>query len=353
LGQKPFFLIGNSGKENPQFKDLIHKHEIFVVSHEPTISLVEEAILKVRKIEADVIISIGGGSVLDAGKAVAALTPNPGSVLDYLEVIGGGKQLENDPLPFIAVPTTAGTGTEVTKNAVILSPEHRVKVSLRDKRMYPTVALVDPELTYSLPPAITAYSGIDAFTQCLEPYVSHLSTPITDPICMEGIRLVARSLLVAYQDGQSVRAREEMALASTFGGLALANAKLGAVHGFAGPIGGMFSAPHGAVCAALLKPVVEINIKELTERDPENPSLEKYDQIGKIVSGNASAGSAELVTWLSELLKELDIPGLAGFGIKSSDFSEIIEKSIVSSSIKGNPITLSREELREILERAL
>jgi alcohol dehydrogenase class IV len=289
-----------------------------VVSNEPTVPLIEDISGKVRKAGCDVIISIGGGSVMDAGKAVAAIAPNPGTILDYLEVIGEGNHIKNDPLPVIAVPTTAGTGAEVTKNAVIFSPEHKVKVSLRDNRMLPNMAIVDPELTYSLPPRVTAYTGIDAFTQCLEPYVSLLSTPFTDTLCLEGIKLISRSLLKAYQNENNAKAREEMALASLFGGLALANAKLGAVHGFAGPIGGMFSAPHGAVCAALLVPVVEINVRAMSKRDPDNPGLAKYDRAGKVIAKNESADSSDLVRWLSNTFSVLKIPRLSDFGIETS-----------------------------------
>jgi alcohol dehydrogenase class IV len=315
--------------------------------------VVESISAQVREASNDVVISIGGGSVLDAGKAVSAIASNSGSILDYLEVIGKGKQLEQDPLPMIAVPTTAGTGTEVSKNAVIFSPEHRVKVSLRDQRMIPDVAVVDPLLTLSLPPYLTAFTGMDALTQCLEPYVSHLSTPLTDPLCLEGIRRISRSLLRAYRDGNDSSAREDMALASLFGGMALANAKLGAVHGFAGPIGGMFSAPHGAVCAALLTPVVEANTRALSEREPDNPGLAKYKQVGRAVSGKDSGGYSELVSWLSSICSALNIPRLRDYGIKESDFPGIIDKAIVSSSMKGNPVQLIRAELSEILERAL
>jgi alcohol dehydrogenase class IV len=194
---------------------------------------------------------------------------------------------------------------------------------------------------------------MDALTQCIEPYISHLSTPITDPLCLKGIELSSRSLIKTFQNGNDLEARGEMALASLFGGLALANAKLGAVHGFAGPIGGMFSAPHGAVCAALLLPVVEINLRVLGEREPGNVALQRYAKVGEIVSGKQNDGHQGLLEWLSRLCQALDIPGLAEYGIKKESFTEIIENSIVSSSMKGNPVQLDKDHLFEVLERAL
>jgi alcohol dehydrogenase class IV len=352
FGVKPVFIVGNSLHHHSSMNKIISNHKTLVVSHEPSTKFVQEALVQVRKSGCDVIISVGGGSVIDTGKALAAIVKNPGNLFDYLEVIGEGKPLENDPIPFIAVPTTAGTGSEVTKNAVIFSPEHKVKVSLRDNRMIPNVAIVDPVLTYSLPPAITAYTGMDALTQCLEPYVSHLANPLTDSICLAGMRRISRGLVRAYNNGDDTEAREDLALGSLFGGLALANAKLGAVHGFAGPIGGMFSAPHGAVCATLLAPVVEVNIRALSERNPDNPSLSKYDQIGRVITGNERFKSSDLIDWLKSTLQELSIPRLSDFGIKKSDFHLIVEKSIKSSSMKGNPISLKNVELLEILERA-
>ena len=353
LGEKPYFLLGGSAAANPALKEILKDHESSIISSEPTINRIGEVVQRIKSVGSNVIVSIGGGSVIDTGKAAAALAPNPGSVLDYLEVIGSGRRLDQDPLPLIAVPTTAGTGSEVTKNAVIASPEHRVKVSLRDPRMFPAAAVVDPALTYSLPPAVTACSGLDALTQCLEPYVSRLSTPLTDPLCLEGIRLISRSLPRVYREGGEPRAREEMALASLFGGLALANAKLGAVHGFAGPLGGMYAAPHGAVCAALLAPVVEINLRALSQREPGNPALARYRRVGRLVLGKEAADERDLVRWAAELVRDLGIPRLAEFGLRRSDFPELIEKGKASSSMKGNPIQLTGPELEEILERAL
>ena len=254
-------------------------------------------------------ISIGGGSVIDTGKASAALIPNAGEILDYLEVIGAGRKLSVAPLPFIALPTTAGTGAEVSKNAVLGSKAHRVKVSLRDNRMLADIALVDPLLTHSMPPAVTASTGMDALTQVLEPYVSHLSTPLTDGFCVEGLRRAGPSLRRVYAEPENASARSDMALASLMGGLALANAKLGAVHGFAGVLGGMYGAPHGAICAALLPPVIAANIKALQERQPDNPALRRYEYAAQFLLFDRSASAQDAMDWISGKQPDIRHPG--------------------------------------------
>ncbi len=243
----------------------------FEVHGEPTIEVVRRGIAAAQG--CDMVIGLGGGSVLDTGKAIAALAANPGDVFDYLEVIGKGQPLVNASLPYIAIPTTAGTGAEVTRNAVLESTEQNVKVSLRSPWMLPSVALVDSELTYSLPPDVTASSGLDALTQLIEPFVSVKANPLTDAICREGLSHTARSLRRAYENGADKEAREGMSLASLFGGLALANAALGAVHGFAGPLGGMLHASHGVLCARFLSLVMQANINALEMRRPRHPAL--------------------------------------------------------------------------------
>ena len=325
----------------------------FPVSGEPTVDAVDEAKAIAIASGCDFVISIGGGSVIDTGKASAALIPNEGEVLEYLEVIGAGKKLSADPLPFIALPTTAGTGAEVSKNAVLGSKAHRVKVSLRDNRMLADIALVDPLLTHSLPPAVTASTGMDALTQTLEPFVSHLANPITDGICAEGLRRAGASLRKVYAEPDNAAARSDMALTSLLGGLALANAKLGAVHGFAGVLGGMYDAPHGAVCAALLPPVIEANIKALNAREPRNPALKRYEYAAQFLLFDRSATAQDAMDWISETSDMFGIPGLSAYGVAEVDFDEIVAKSSASSSMKGNPIKLSADELRAILEAAL
>ena len=325
----------------------------FPVAGEPTIDLVRAGVEAFRGAKCDIVVAIGGGSAIDAGKAIAAAAANPGDLLDYLEVIGKGQPLESAPYPFIAVPTTAGTGSEVTRNAVLGSPEHRVKVSLRSPLMLPRVAIVDPELTRSLPPGITASAGLDAFTQLIEPYVSSRANPMTDSFCLDGIRHVAASLLRAHKNGGDGEARTGMAWASLLGGLALANAGLGVVHGFAAPIGGMFEAPHGAVCAALLPAGMRANIDALRERDPKGPGLERYATIARIVTGDPNGSAEKGARWVEALAKKLAIPTLAAWGIRSRDIPELVEKAGRSSSIRANPIPLTPVELATVIERSL
>lgn len=325
----------------------------FAVAGEPTISLAQQGVEQARAARCNLVIGFGGGSAIDAGKAIAALLTNPGDPLDYLEVIGRGQPLAHPPVPYIAIPTTAGTGSEVTRNAVLGSPEHKVKVSLRSPLMLPRVAVVDPELTYDLPPAITASTGLDALTQVLEPLVSNKANPMTDAVCREGLRRAAGSLRRAYEAGSDQAAREDMALTSLFGGLALANAKLGAVHGFAAVLGGMFPAPHGAVCAVLLPHVMAVNVQALQARQPESETLQRYDEVARILTGHPHAAAGDGVKWVQELVQALQVPGLSTYGLTTSDFPAVIEKSAVASSMQGNPIKLTTEEMADILTRAL
>ncbi len=325
----------------------------FSVSGEPTLAVAEQGMARARGADCELVISVGGGSVIDAGKAIAAMVANGGEVLDYLEVIGRGRALAKPSVPFIAIPTTAGTGSEVTRNAVLASPEQRVKVSLRSPLMLPTVALIDPELTYDLPPDLTATTGLDALTQLIEPFTCNRTNPLTDAICRDGLERVARSLGVAFQDGTNAAAREDMALASLFGGLALANAGLGAVHGFAAPIGGMFSAPHGAVCAALLPHVMAANLRALRARQPDGDTLERYREIARRLTGREDATADDGVLWVGELVRKLRIPGLCRYGISSKQQAELVAKAAQASSMKANPIRLTVPELTAVLEAAM
>jgi len=326
----------------------------FVVTGEPTTDLARQGVQAGRDAGADLIIACGGGSALDAGKAIAALLSNGGDPLDYLEVIGAGRPLTQPALPFIAIPTTAGTGSEVTRNAVLGSPGHRVKVSLRSPLMLPRLALVDPELTYDLPRAVTISTGLDALTQLIEPFVSHRANPMTDAFCREGIGRVARALPRAAADGQDTAARADMALGALWGGLALANAALGAVHGLAGPLGGMLpDAPHGAICAALLPHVLAVNVAALRQRPVDGAGLARFDEAARLLTGRPDARAADGVAWLHDLCAALAVPGLATFGLTRDHFPELIAKAVVASSMKGNPVALTEDELLEIVERAL
>lgn len=357
LGRRALVIVGEAVDRTQGLLDGLSERNIeiavYSVSGEPTIDSAAEGVAIARDANCDLVVSVGGGSIIDTGKAVAALVSNGGEPLDYLEVVGLGKSLTQPSLPMIAVPTTAGTGAEVTRNSVLKVPDENVKVSLRSAYMLPTVAVVDPLLTLSMPPHVTASTGLDALTQCLEPYVSSQSNPLTDAIAIDGLKRAARSLRSAYNDGGDVEARTDMALASLFGGLALANAKLGAVHGFAGVLGGMYPAPHGIICARLLPYVVQTNVYALASRDPESPVLARYADVARIVTGDPSATVSDGVAWIQNLCDALAVPGLAEFGLAESDFDEIVAKAQGASSMRGNPLPLTDSELKTILERAM
>jgi alcohol dehydrogenase class IV len=357
MGHRALVVMGRSVERAAPLLDLLAAEGMgvvtFSVAGEPTTGVARQGIEQARQAACDLVIGYGGGSALDTGKAIAALLTNGGDPLDYLEVIGKGKPLTQPSAPYIAIPTTAGTGAEVTRNAVLLSPEHRVKVSLRSPLMLPRLALVDPELTVSLPPETTASTGLDAMTQVMEPFVSNRANPLTDALCREGMRCAARSLRRAYEYGDDPTARADMALVSLLGGLALANAKLGAVHGFAGPLGGMFPGPHGAICARLLPYVMEVNVRGLQQRAPESGALRRYDEIGQILTGDRRATAQDGVAWVQELCQALQVPSLAAYGLRREDFPTLIQKGYAASSMQGNPIELTPEEMEEILERAL
>jgi alcohol dehydrogenase class IV len=325
----------------------------FAVTGEPEIATVENGVAFAKKKNCDFVIAIGGGSVIDAGKAIAAMLANDGALLDYVEIIGRGKALAKPSAPFIAIPTTAGTGSEVTRNAVLASPEHKLKVSLRSPLMLAKVAIIDPELTYDLPPALTATTGLDALTQLIEPFVCSRANPMTDGLCVEGIRRAGRSLRVAFADGKNKSAREDMAVASLLGGLALANAGLGAVHGFAGPIGGSFPAPHGAICAALLPHVMVANIRALRQRAPDNLALSRYDEMARLLTGNPGATANDGVDWVRKLVADLQIPRLGSYGIRGEHVADLVAKAANTSSMKANPIVLTAAELAATLRQAV
>ena len=325
----------------------------FPVDKEPTLDLVRRGAQFAREEGCDTVIGLGGGSAIYAAKAIAALLGNAGDPLDYVEVIGAGKPLRLPSAPFIAVPTTAGTGAEVTRNAVLASPEHKVKVSLRSRSMLARLAVVDPELMLDLPPEVTAATGLDALTQLIEPYVSARANPVTDAFCLDGMRRVARSLVRAFTDGHDREARTDMSLASLFGGLALANAGLGAVHGFASPIGGMFEAPHGAVCAALLPHAMAVNLRALRARAPESEALSRYEAVARILTGDAGAAPEDGVAWVTGLCRRLSIPPLREYGVRESDVPALVEKATNASSMKANPILLAPDEMAELVVLAL
>ncbi len=324
----------------------------FAVVGEPSVKLVRDGARFARAEGCDLVVAMGGGSALDAGKALAALIANTGDPLDYLEVVGRGQPLERPATPMIAIPTTAGTGSEVTRNAVLASPEHRVKASLRSASMLPRLALVDPELTWNLPRAMTVSTGLDALTQLIEPYVSTRANPMTDLYCVEGIRCAAQALGRVFADGNDREARRNMAWASLLGGLSLANAGLGAVHGFAAPVGGMFPAPHGAVCAAVLPYATEVNVRALRQRAPASEALRRYDEVARLLTGNPHAEAQDAVKWTAEICRRLEVPPLRTYGVTEEHFAGLVDKAAKASSMKANPIVLTPEELTEIIMRA-
>lgn len=357
FGRSVLLVTGAQAARADGLRRLLAQHGLHLtdlsIEHEPTTEDLRRGVRLAQDGKCDVVIGFGGGSPMDAAKAIAALLGNGGDPLDYLEVIGRGLPLTKAPVPVIAIPTTAGTGTEVTRNAVILSPEHGVKVSLRGPQLLPAVALVDPDLTLSLPPAVTASTGLDALTQLIEPFVSARANPITDALCRDGMPRVARSLKRAYEHGDDRQAREDMSLTALFSGLAMANAGLGSVHGFAGVVGGMVHGPHGAVCAALLPHAIRVNVRAFRTRAPEDEALGRYREIGRLLTGLASAGEDDAVRWIEDLCAALSVPPLSAYGLTHAQLPELLDKSAVSSSMKANPIVLTREEMQEILVAAM
>jgi alcohol dehydrogenase class IV len=326
---------------------------VFPVAGEPTAGLARAGVAAAREHGADVIAAIGGGSVIDLGKAVAMLLANGGDPLDYLEVVGSGQKITRPAAPCVAVPTTAGTGAEVTANAVLAVPEHRLKASLRSPLMIPRVALVDPRLTASCPPPVTAASGLDALTQCLEPFVSVRATPVTDGLAREGLRRAAGGLRAAYADGGDLAARSDMAICALLGGMALANAKLGAVHGLAGVIGGTADVPHGIACAALLAPVIEANMRALRSGTPGSPALDRYAEVARLLTGKPGVSVQDGLAWIGETIALLGVPGLAAFGLGPGQADDIAAKAMTSSSMQGNPVPLSQGQLKAVFLEAL
>ncbi|MCU0283294.1 MAG: iron-containing alcohol dehydrogenase [Candidatus Nanopelagicales bacterium] len=318
------------------------------VAGEPTVDDARRAADLGRQVDADVVLAIGGGSAIDLAKATAMLLANGGDPMDYLEVVGRGQPIVQDPLPLVAAPTTSGTGAEVTANAVLAVPEHGVKVSLRHPRMVPRHAVVDPELTLGCPPAVTAAAGMDALTQCLEPYVSNRANPMTDGWARTGLLAAGRSLRAAHADGSDLTARTDLALCSLVGGLALANAKLGAVHGFAGVLGGLTGAAHGAICAALLAPVCRANLARA-----DAALVARFDDVARWLTGDPDVSAEDGITWIERLVADLGIPPLAAHGLRADQVDAVVAASARASSMAGNPVALTDHELAAIYRAAL
>ncbi len=366
FGRKPLFVTGSDpDRLAPVMERLSDAGQtviLFPVSGEPTVDYVMEGLEKAKSAGCDWVIAMGGGSVVDAGKAIAGLMNNPGDPLNYLEVVGKGDPLENPSAPFVAVPTTSGTGAEVTRNAVLSVPEERFKVSLRSPFLLPQLAVIDPEWTHSVPQYVKACSGLDALTQLLEPWVGCRGNWMTDAFCWEGLTHFRDSFRTMMEDPESEIAHDRMAMASLLSGMALANSGLGVIHGFAAPLGGMYNAPHGAICARLSGPGCRANIKRLQsdlessqERDVSGglrKPLERYQQAARLLLKDSQATEKDLVEWLEDLSEWAEIPRLKDLGVKQVEFSDIAEKALRSGSMKGNPVELPKSVLVEILESA-
>jgi alcohol dehydrogenase class IV len=323
---------------------------------EPTVSDVDRILNSARATGCDCVVALGGGSAIDAAKAVAGLLGNGGAALDYMEVVGKGQKITKPALPWMAIPTTAGTGAEATRNAVIGYPEKQFKASIRSEMLLPRVALIDPEIQTSVPPNVTASSGMDALCQCIESYTSTGANPMTDALALRGMALAAARLRDAYNFGEDVEAREAMAMAALLSGMTLTSAGLGAVHGFAAPLGANFPVPHGVVCAALLPHVIEANVSAARTHSPGHPVLARYATVGRALShGHVEEHQAidNAIAETASLVRDLKIPPLGTFGLTPAAVPAMVQLARKASSMRFNPVALSDEALAGILERAL
>lgn len=351
------FVTGSRGGQIFSHLGISRLHEIRFIhmvhtGFEPDIHTVMKNVAIAKKAGVTAVVCIGGGSVIDMGKAIAALTALPDSAdpMDHLEVIGNGQPLPVPALPVCAVPTTAGSGAEATKNAVISCPDHGVKVSLRHPSMVPRKVFIDPELTTNLPEQVTAATGMDALTQLIEAYVTRKRNPMTDGYALEGLKLVAGALDSVIADPFNLKARQDMLIAAYFSGVALANSGLGAVHGIAGAMGGMFNVPHGEICASLLPAVVEANLMEIENQKPEDYSdlIQRFQTISRILTG----ADDSLTEYLYLLKAKFPVRSISAIGVESSRWEELIEKASRASSMKGNPVSLDASALKNILSKS-
>lgn len=360
FGSRVLIVADQIALKAAKLEEILIENELeyfsLIIKNEPTTEDIDNGVATGVEFEAEIVVGIGGGAALDAGKAISGLITNGGIAIDYMEVVGNGLPIKNAPLPYIACPSTSGTGTEVTKNAVILSEADQYKASIRSPLLIPKITIVDPTLTLTVPANVTASTGLDALTQLIEAYTSNKSQPVTDSLALLGIQKAIKSLPIAYDHGDNLAAREDMALSALLSGICLANAGLGAVHGFASPLGGV-NIPHGVACAALLAAVVDQNIRTLKVKAPNSPTLIKYAKLAELVDARTFKNSAEahqnLVKYLHDLTKKLKIPPLSQFGLQKNDIPALIEKVKKSSSIRYNPVELDNATLITILTEAL
>lgn len=327
------------------------------ISGEPSPHVVDATVLQHHTWSPDCVVALGGGSCVDAGKAVAGLLPSGDSVMAYLEGVGEGKVFTSKTTPFLALPTTAGTGGETSKNAVLsVIGDEGFKKSFRHESLVPKHIILDPELTASCTPLVTAACGMDAFTQLLESYVSTKANPMTDSLAWSGLKHVRDSLLQAFERGDDLEARSSMLYASSISGLTLANAGLGSVHGLASPFGAFFPIAHGLVCGALLYDATRINIEAALTRDADNAALKKYANVGRMMLSDESLDDEAARNVLLNLIKRwseiLKMPKLSCFGVEKTDIPRLIA-NISSGSMATNPIALTEAELTQLIEAVL
>jgi alcohol dehydrogenase class IV len=366
FGKRALLVTGgrsfvNSGHYEKLLKDLKTQGiawETFKVTGEPSPGLVDDAVSRLRGMDFDVVAGIGGGSVLDAAKAIAGLLKPGNSVMDYLEGAGPELPYTGPATPFIAVPTTAGTGSEATKNAVLsVQGKEGFKKSFRHETLVPRYAVVDPDLLAACPPELIAANGMDALTQLLESYVSSKANPFTDALALSGLTAVRDSLLHWYDGAGDVGdARAKMAYAALLSGITLAQVGLGSVHGLASPLGAFFPIPHGVVCGTLVSEATRVNIQTMESREADNPSLVKYSQAGKLFRGKShlddAAARVVLVHTLADWTERMKLPRLSAYGVTESDLDHVVAHCR-GSSMKTNPIALTDAEVKTILEGRL
>lgn len=327
------------------------------VSGEPSPQLVDETVASLADSPPDCVVAIGGGSPVDAAKAIAGLLPSGDSIMEYLEGVGKGETYSGPSTPFIALPTTAGTGGETSKNAVLsVIGADGYKKSFRHELLVPKHIILDPELTLSCPASVTAACGMDAFTQLLESYVSKNASPMTDALAISGIKRAARSLPIAVEQGDNLAARSDMLYSSSTSGLTLANAGLGSVHGLASPIGAYFPMPHGEVCGSLLFEATRLNIEIIQSREPDNIGLLKYAEVGRVIANDHRLDDRAARDYLLNILQawtsRFNMPLLSDYGISAADTPKLIT-NVSPGSMKTNPVVLSYDEIGALINTRL
>lgn len=351
-GYSVLLVTGKGIQRSSIVLDYLNKQKLryqhISVGNEPNITMVEEAAVLGRKFNPEVVVAFGGGSVIDMGKALAAIIPNQGNVYDYVETVGRNVPLKTRPIPVIAIPTTASTGSEVTKNAVLRSGQDKIKVSLRDPGMLPVAAIIDPTLTYGTSTAISARGALDTFTHLMEAYVCNDPNPFSDMLCEEGFRRLSRSVVNACLYDEHA-AREDLSFAAMLGGMAQTNAKLGGIHGLASALGGELKAPHGVITARLAPYVMRENILN-AEANQEEVILGRYQTMAHILTGRQNANLHDAVLWVESILSRLDIPELGEFGVCATTFDVVAESALKSVDIRGNASTLDQQRLVNILQ---